>query len=111
MNGKRPNKKMSHLKIIQMNKGNSNFHSFANIICHNTMNNKANIAIIGEANLEFSDQMIATDYPEFNIKFKAMNGANESKLVDLICKGIQYKRKYQNEFDDMSMVWLRVSLA
>ena len=94
-----------------MNKGNSNFHSFANIICHNTMNNKANIAIIGEANLEFSDQMIATDYPEFNKVFKAVNSGKEARPVVLICKGIQYKRKYQNEFDDMSMVWLRVRLA
>ena len=94
-----------------MNKGNSNFHTYGSIMRHNVIDNLADVAIIGEANLTKGDDKIITDYPEYNVEAKFMDGFDEARIVVLIKKGIRYQRITRLEHEDMSCIWLKVNIS
>ena len=106
----RRKKTKTHLKVLQINKGNSSYKTKANLIHQILVENQSDVAVIGEANLNRDDKAIRDDNPAYNVEEKVMETCEESRLVVLIKKEIEYERMTSLEFNDISMIWLKIKI-
>ena len=112
LNGnKKIQKPKKHLKIFQLNKGSSFIDTNKTIVRDNIVKSMADIAVLGEAQVGRESNTLTTDYPDYNLELKFMDGAVKSRIAVLVKKGITYERLSGSEFNDVSMVVLKVKMS
>ena len=91
MNGNRTiQKTKKHLKLFQLNKGSSFIDTNKSIIKDNIVKSLADIAVLGEAQVGRDSNTLTTDYPDYNLELKFMDGAIKSRIAVLVKKGVTY---------------------
>ena len=86
-NGNRkPTKVKKHLKLFQLNKGNSSIDTFKDAIKYNVAEQQADVITLGEANIPSNDTSLKKDYPEYNSKLLYLDGHDLARIVVLLKK-------------------------
>ena len=79
LNGnKKIQKPKKHLKIFKLNKGSSFIDTNKTIVRDNIVKSMADIAVLGEAQVGRESNTLTTDYPDYNLELKFMDGAVKS---------------------------------
>ena len=104
-------KAKTHLKVSQINKGNSDFDTAKFTLYKEILDNKADLAIISEANLKNDDETSIKTFKNYKMESKFMLGHNKARLVVLINNKLNYTRMKQFEEDDLSCLWLKINIC
>ena len=112
MNGNRYVKSnvKSHLKIAQINKGNSNFRTKLNNILSLIEKEKPDILVVSEANMEENDPCIRNHLKGYNIEMKLLGELKEARMIVLIKSDITYEQIKNHENDKNAMITLKVKI-
>ena len=87
--------KKMHLKCLQINKGNSSFPKYIEIISTTIKDNSPSIASICESNVEKDQpELNHTNFPDFNFESKFMGTLETARLTVLIKNNVDYERVY-----------------
>ena len=78
-------------KILQINKGSSNFPTHRELLKLVINDEKPDIRIIGEANIKRDADTLATDYPNYVFQSKFMRGQDNARLATMIKKMLHIK--------------------
>ena len=111
-NGNRkPTKVKKHLKLFQLNKGNSSIDTFKDAIKYNVAEQQADVITLGEANIPRDDTSLKKDYPEYNSELLYLDGHDLARIVVLIKKGIIYERIRDAEVEDACFIMIKVKIS
>ena len=98
-----------HIKIVQINKGNSEFHNQTEQLKHMIENLKPMIIIINELNLNTADTISREQFPEFNLETDNLDKVDQTARTGiLISKHLHYKRRRDLEYPGLSTVWIQL---
>ena len=101
-------KTKSHLKIAQINKGNSKFETKLNNILSLIENEKPDILAISEANMEEDAPSIRNHLKNYNVEMKFLGTSKVSRLVVLIKSDITYERLKIYENNTNAIITLKI---
>ena len=110
MNGNRhknPNVK-SHLKIAQINKGNSNFTTKLTNILSLIDKEKPDILMVSEANMEEDHPCVRNHLKGYNVEIKLLGEMKVARMIVLIKADITYERIREYENNTNAMITLKI---
>ena len=100
------------IKIIQINKGKSKLLNVDKELLETIVENRADIAIISEANHDNNDgestRSINNTFSDYNVETKTSLGASISRIIIIIKKNINYVRVKELESDINSSVIIKL---
>ena len=103
------NKQYNSLKILQINKGSSNFSTKKNDIDILLSDHSPDFLAISEANILKSDKNLHKHYPDYDILLNKTSETHDlSRNVVLIKSNIPYKRRLDLEDDITCTIWVEV---
>lgn len=102
--------KNNTLKLLQLNKGSSNFENKINDVQNIINKYKPDIMCLSEANIKKSyKQNILSSFPEYNIELNSMsNNIDISRNAIIINNKIAYSRRYDLENDFTCTIWIEI---
>ena len=110
VNGNRKEMKVKkHLKLIQLNKGNSMIDKHKDTIKYNIMELQADIITLSEADVPITSNDMKINYPDYNAELHELKGHNLVRLAVLIKKGIFYQRLKSIEMEDICLMVIKVA--
>ena len=105
-------KKYTHYKLLNINKGNSDFKTYQDELKKVINDKKADIVTITESNLGKNDEEALKPYKDkYNIENKIMTGAEKGRVTCLIRKGINYKRLENHELPTSSLIFIKIKCS
>ena len=112
-NGNRDNKikNKTHLKLLIVNKGNSNYSTNKNIMINLVETEQPDIMVVSEANLERNNKNLDIDFKNYDVESKFLGGNDLARIMVVVKKGITYERitKYENQ--ENAKIILKVKTA
>ena len=97
-------KPKTNYKLMNLNKGHSDFPTHRNKIQHLLHDEKVDILVLTEANIKLNAPEQLSPYSNlYNIEFQCMTGVDKGRVVILICKGIKYERRIDLEAPNVSL--------
>merc|ERR1712127_579034 len=101
------NKQYNSVKILQINKGSSNFSTKKNDIDILLSDHSPDFLAISEANILKSDKNLHKHYPDYDILLNKTSETHDlSRNVVLIKSNIPYKRRLDLEDDITCTIWV-----
>ena len=111
-NGNRnKNKNKTHLKLLIVNKGNSNYCTNKNIMINLVETEQPDIMVVSEANLERENNNLDIDFKKYNVESKFLGNNSLARIMVTIKKGITYERMSKYDNDVNAMIVLKVKTA
>ena len=105
-------KKYNHYKLMNINKGSSDFKTYQNELKAAIEEKKSDIITITESNLADTDKDATKPYADnFNVENKVMDGMEKSRVTCLIRKGIKYERLKNYELTNSSMIFVKIKCS
>ena len=98
----------SHFKIAHINKGNSNFPTKLNNILNLIEDDRPDILMISEANMESNEPSVKNHLKGYNIEKKLLGNQNVARMIVMVKSDITYERLYGFENDINSMMTLKI---
>ena len=74
-------------------------------------NNKPEILVISEANLEKEGETLDVDYPGYKVESKFLGSNNPARIMVLVKSDLTYERLTWLENNDNAMVVLKIKLS
>ena len=101
----------SHIKAVQINKGNSNFRTKKNLIQNLVNVEKPDVLVISEANFESDNKTMHIDFKGYNVESKFLGDSKLARIIVMINSNLTYERLYRYETKDNSMIVLKIRLS
>ena len=112
LNGnRRALKTKNHLKIFQLNTGNSKFDTFKDFIVKEIQEAEADIAILSESNMIRNDPVMTNELKNYKFENKFHQNGTKSRITVIINPNITYTRMTELEGEETTDIWLKVKTS
>ena len=96
-----------NLRILLINKGNSDILTHYDLILNALNTNKPNLCVINESNDSPNDSL-EDKFEDFAIEQKFLPGYGKGRTLLLIRKNVEYERLHSLELPFISTIWLKI---
>ena len=92
------------MKVLIVNKGNSNYKTNKNVMINIVETNKLDIMVVSEANLERDNKTLDIDFENHTVESKFLPNNDLARIMVVINKNITYERIQRFQTNQNAMI-------